>query len=146
MLKKNELCQLIPHAGRMCLLDEVLSWDDDTICCKTMSHQSLENPLRCGDHLSSLHAIEYGAQAMAVHGGLKAREEGRRLESGFLVGLRNLKLDIDYLDTIQYPLMVTATKLYADAGNLIYQFAIEAELTPIADGQVSVMARQDRCS
>ena len=66
--------QLIPHAGSMCLLEQVVSWDQQGVVCSTQSHKSLANPLRSSDQLSAVHAVEYGAQAVAVHGGLLAHE------------------------------------------------------------------------
>ena len=35
----------IPHAGSMCLLDEVVAWDDERICCTATSHRDPGNPL-----------------------------------------------------------------------------------------------------
>ena len=64
--------QHIPHKGRMCLLDEVLSWDAAHIRCRSASHTSASNPLRLHGRLGAACGIEYAAQAMAVHGALIA--------------------------------------------------------------------------
>ena len=73
LLAHAELEALIPHAGGMCLLDTVESWDAETIHCRSLSHLRADNPLREKGRLAALHLAEYGAQAMAVHGGLLAR-------------------------------------------------------------------------
>jgi len=73
-ISKQELCQLIPHDGVMCLLDGVEHWDDEVIHCWSESHLDQGNPLRGPSGLPAMHALEYGAQAMAVHGGLLAQK------------------------------------------------------------------------
>ena len=64
--------QHIPHKGRMCLLDAVLSWDATRIRCRSASHRTPDNPLRAHGRLGAACGIEYAAQAMAVHGALVA--------------------------------------------------------------------------
>src|SRR6478672_10306008 len=68
--------QHIPHKGRMCLLDEVLSWDAARIRCRSSSHRATDNPLRAHGRLGAACGIEYAAQAMAVHGALIAAANG----------------------------------------------------------------------
>src|SRR5580658_11189609 len=71
-LDHNWIEQHIPHKGRMCLLDEVLSWDATRIRCRSATHRSPDNPLRQHGRLGAACGIEYAAQAMAVHGALVA--------------------------------------------------------------------------
>ncbi len=64
--------KLVPHAGNMCLLERVVACDAASIRCETRSHLDQSNPLRRNGHLASICAIEYAAQAMALHGALTA--------------------------------------------------------------------------
>lgn len=130
---------LIPHAGGMCLLDTVVDWDEKQIQCLTRSHQLPDNPLRRGDELHSLHLAEYGAQAMAVHGGLLAQAEGRMAAPGFLAMLRNLQLHCQRVDDIDGPLAVTASQLLAADSGWTYQFEVRHDNRLLADGRVTVM-------
>ena len=75
-INKSEIRKLIPHSGAMCLLDGVIQWDDESIVCVSNTHRDPSNPLRNNGQLSAVHALEYGAQAAAVHGGLRARSAG----------------------------------------------------------------------
>src|SRR5437764_15338661 len=75
-INKAEIRTLIPHAGSMCLLDNVLDWNNESIVCVTNTHRDEANPLRRNGRLSALHAFEYGAQAAAIHCGLRARAAG----------------------------------------------------------------------
>src|SRR5256884_3247493 len=71
-LDRQWIEQHIAHKGRMCLLDEVLSWDAARIRCRSATHRSADNPLRLHGRLGAACGIEYAAQAMAVHGALIA--------------------------------------------------------------------------
>jgi predicted hotdog family 3-hydroxylacyl-ACP dehydratase len=73
---RAEIEQLIPHAGGMCLLERVLAFDDTGLHAQSDAHRDPAHPLRRDGRLSALHLCEYGAQAMAVHGGLLAAREG----------------------------------------------------------------------
>ena len=68
---------LIPHRGPMCLLDRMTSWDETRIECVAVNHRDPRHPLRSASGLLASAAIEYAAQAMAVHGALLRRRRGR---------------------------------------------------------------------
>src|SRR5207248_8230395 len=138
-IDKPEIRTLIPHAGTMCLLDNVTDWDDKSIVCTTSTHRDKTNPLRRGGRLSSLNALEYGAQAAAVHGGLRAQASGTTAPECYLAALRDAHLYVDRLDDLASPLEVRAQRLFGDAGNTIYQCAISVSGTPVAEGRVSIM-------
>ena len=140
-IDKPEIRTLIPHAGTMCLLDNVTDWDDKSIVCTTSTHRDKTNPLRRDGQLSSLNALEYGAQAAAIHGGLRARAAGTTAPASYLAALRDAHLYVDRLDDLASPLEIRAQRLFGDAGNTIYQCAISASGTPVAEGRVSIMLR-----
>jgi len=141
LIDKSEIRTLIPHSGTMCLLDGVVSWDDNSIVCITNTHREASNPLRRGGQLSTVHALEYGAQAAAIHGGLRVRAAGTIAPPCYLAALRDAHLDVARLDDLASPLRVHAQHLFGDAGNTIYQFSVSADETPIADGRVTIMLR-----
>jgi len=128
---------LVPHAGEMCLLERIVSTSDAEIVCATFSHRSPTNPLRHAGKLAALHLAEYGAQAMAVHGGLHATREVAR--GGMLVAIRELRLHVERIDHIESELEVQAVKLVANAGGRIYSFSARAGQRELATGRVSVM-------
>lgn len=110
MIEHDELCSLIPHAFDMCLLDRVESWDDDNIVCYSSSHLLKTNPLRRGESLSSIHLLEYAAQAMAVHGGLHNKEQGLQMSEGYLAALRDVKIELCELNNLQTELHIKSKK------------------------------------
>ena len=86
------IADLVPHAGRMCLLEEIVSWDAEHVCCRSARHQHSAHPLARSGRLRALAGVEYAAQATAVHGGLLARERGDGaplVEPGRLVALKD---------------------------------------------------------
>jgi predicted hotdog family 3-hydroxylacyl-ACP dehydratase len=141
IIDKPEIRCLIPHSGTMCLLDGVVSWDDDSILCVTNTHRDRDNPLRRDGRLSAVNALEYGAQAAAVHGGLRARAAGTTAPACYLAALRDARMHLERLDDLTTPLEVRAQRLFGEAGNTVYQCVISVGDTPVADGRVSIMLR-----
>ena len=140
MIKHNELCSLIPHSFDMCLLDRVEFWDKDKIICHSNSHLLATNPLRREDSLSSVHLLEYAAQAMAVHGGLHNREQGLQMTEGYLAALRDVNINLCELDKIQTELRIEANKILSQGGNMIYAFTVSSAETEIASGRATIIA------
>ncbi|HEV7489693.1 MAG TPA: phosphotransferase [Rhodanobacteraceae bacterium] len=131
---------LIPHRGSMCLLDEVVAWDDGAIHARSRSHTREDNPLRSDGRLRAIHLCEYGAQAMAVHGGLCARAAGGSASPGFLVSLRAVQLAVARIDDLAGALDVHAEKLIGDDNGWQYAFRIECAGSVLARGRAAVMA------
>src|SRR4029450_11899427 len=125
-INKAEIRTLIPHSDLMCLLDEVVQWDDRWIACVSNPHRDPANPLRRDGRLSALHAFEYGAQAAAVHGGLRARSVSAIAPPGYLAALRDAHLHAARLDDITSPLQIYANRLFGDGANTIYECRVSA--------------------
>jgi predicted hotdog family 3-hydroxylacyl-ACP dehydratase len=136
-----EIRTLIPHAGLMCLLDEVTRWDERSIVCISNTHRDPTNPLRRQGRLSAVHAFEYGAQAAAVHGGLLARAAGTIAPPGYLAALREGRLHVTRLDYIHLPLQICATHLFGDAANTVYEFVLSAATVVVVEGRVTIVER-----
>ncbi len=125
----------------MCLLDGVEEWDEQRIVCISQSHLDPNNPLRTQQGLSSIHGVEYGAQAMAVHGGLLARDSGQRLPFGYLAALRQVEFEVDWLHEIKGPLRVEATRLIGQGGQFIYQIMVLGRDRLLLTARATVMTR-----
>jgi predicted hotdog family 3-hydroxylacyl-ACP dehydratase len=138
---KAQIRGLIPHSGRMCLLDRVTQWDDRTIICISNTHHDLTNPLRRDGRLSAVHALEYAAQAVAVHGGLRARSAGTTAPPGYLAALHDAHLHVIRLDDVASPLQVYAGRLFGDSANTVYECHILADGALLAQGRVTIVQR-----
>ncbi len=138
MIEHDELCSLIPHAGNMCLLDRVLEWNDTEIVCEVLSHQDSNNPLRSDQGLASVAGIEYGGQAMAVHGSLLGSTPAED-ELLYLAAVRDVQFEVSWLHDINQPLTVRAERLMADVNGMIYQFSVLALSRLLVSGRLTVM-------
>ena len=123
----------------MSLLDGVVDWDDVRIHMQAVSHASVHNPLRSDGMLRAVHLCEYGAQAMAVHGGLIAQREGRVAAPGFLVSLRGVRLYAARVDDLPGMLDVHAVKLLDGGSSWQYEFRVEHEGRLLAEGRAAVI-------
>lgn len=139
MIARDEIQALIPHQGAMCLWDEVVDWDAARIHLRTHSHCDPTHPLRSADRLHAVHLCEYGAQAMAVHGGLRARERAGRARPGVLVALRGVSLHVERIDDLTGALDCEATPLAEDVNSQQYAFRIVHAGQVIAEGRAAVM-------
>jgi predicted hotdog family 3-hydroxylacyl-ACP dehydratase len=140
MIKREELCSLIPHSFDMCLLERVEFLDKDKIVCYSNSHLLEKNPLRRDKKLSSINVLEYAAQAMAVHGGLHNREQGLQMTEGYLASLRDIKLTLCELDKLKTELRIEAKKILSQGGNMIYAFTVSTAEIELASGRATVIA------
>lgn len=138
-IEREDFACLIPHQGAMCLLDRVVHWEEQRLVAVSDTHASPNNPLRRAGRLSAIHALEYGAQAMAVHGGLRARRDGREPGAGFLAAGRDLRFHVSRLDNLAGSLRIEVAEQYAQSGNMIYRFDIYSDRRAIAGGTAVVV-------
>ena len=140
MLAKTDWAPLIPHQGAMCLLDAVLTWDATSIHATSRGHASADHPLRGQDGLHAVNLVEYGAQAMAVHGALLARDRGvTEQRQGRLVSARDVLLALEFIDQLDGHLDVHAQCLYADDTGAQYTFRVEHRGQVLASGRAAVI-------
>lgn len=137
-----QITDLIPHAGAMCLLERILEWDDESVRVATKTHLSSDNPLRRDGILDAVHLCEYGAQAMAVHGGLLARRDGSRAAPGFLVSLRDVWLAAGSVESCADELVVIAQRQHGDAAGWQYSFEVESAGRRLAAGRATIVMRR----
>lgn len=134
----------VPHAGAMCLLASLRRWDDDEIECGIANHADPTHPLRERDGSGDLGlpapvAIEYAAQAMALHAALKTAA-GESPTPGFLASARDVRMHVPRLDTAPGPLAVRARRLAGDERQAMYRFVLsDAAGQPLVEGRVTVV-------
>jgi predicted hotdog family 3-hydroxylacyl-ACP dehydratase len=88
-----------------------------------------------------VHAFEYGAQAVAVHGGLRARSAGVTAPPGYLAALRDARLRVTRLDDVASPLQICAYRLFGDTANAVYECRVSAGDVLLAEGRVTIVLR-----
>jgi len=139
MIGRDRIQALVPHQGAMCLWDEVAAWDAASIRLRARNHRDPAHPLRSGGRLHAVHLCEYGAQAMAVHGGLRAGDGGGRARPGVLVALRGIILHVERIDDLPGELECEAHPLAETTDSQQYAFRITHRGDVLAEGRAAVM-------
>lgn len=130
----------IPHQGRMCLLDAVLSASDEGIECRALDLCAPDHPMRRTGRLGAACGIECAAQAMALHGALAARAQGRALPArGLLVSVRGVRLHVARLDGSGDPVRVRVRREADNGDHCAYEFVLDREGAVLVDGRAVVM-------
>lgn len=135
-LGRDWIAAHLPHRDAMCLLDGVLEWDERHVLCRASSHRDALNPLRVARQLPAACGIEYGAQAMAVHGALLTRG---RLRPGMLASVRSVRLQVARLDDVAGELRVTAERLSAEDEHILYRFSVACDTGELLGGRATVV-------
>jgi predicted hotdog family 3-hydroxylacyl-ACP dehydratase len=138
MAVDERIAALIPHAGAMCLLERIEHWDDSSVRIATTTHRNPDNPLAGRLGLRAIHLCEYGAQAMAVHGGLAAQARGECAKPGLLISLRNVVLGRDWVQDLEGELVVEAWRLHDSGTAWQYEFRVTHAGTRLAQGRATV--------
>ena len=129
---------LLPHQGRMCLLERVLAWDAGSILCVATPHGAADHPLRRGGRLAAVCTVELGLQAMALHGALN---DGRGADPGYVASLRDVRVEVPFADDLPGPLLAAAAVLARDPRALAYRFEVMAgtDRLTVCSGQATVL-------
>jgi predicted hotdog family 3-hydroxylacyl-ACP dehydratase len=140
LLNTAEIAARVPHSGTMCLLHALHECSDTHVLCSTTSHHAADNPLRSAGSLLACNAIEYAAQAMALHGAMTAPADGAPPRGGRLASVRGVTLNVPRLDAVDGPLFVHAERLAGDAGQAMYQFTLrDDQQRTLVQGRATVL-------
>jgi predicted hotdog family 3-hydroxylacyl-ACP dehydratase len=137
-LDRTAICGLIPHANRMCLIDEVLSWDQEHIVCGVGWQSLQDSPLRDERGLAAIHGAEYAAQALALQAALSGKNP-TAAGSGYLAAMKDISWNRGYLDEACAPLCIEVQVLLRSASAMIGVFAIQAADEVLMQGRLTVM-------
>lgn len=88
------VAELLPHAGDMILIDHVVAFDEESIHTQgTVQAAGMFNDL--DGSLPAWVGVELMAQSVAAYAGCRARQQGRPVEIGFLLGTRKYQCNVD---------------------------------------------------
>jgi predicted hotdog family 3-hydroxylacyl-ACP dehydratase len=145
-LARDGIAALIPHSGSMCLLDRLDAWTTQQIVCHAVDHRDPAHPLRSRRGLLAPIAIEYAAQAMALHGALIGQASGTPATPGYLASARGVTLHVLRLDDLPPPrdgcedaLRIEAVRQAGDARQILYAFTVHHADRLLAEGRAAVV-------
>ena len=129
---------MLPHAGAMVLLDAIGDWDADSITCHARSHLDQANPLRHAGRLAIICAAEYGLQAAALHGALRAG--GVAQQAGYVARLRDVHLHAERLDDEAHGTLAIHARLESgQASGMIYAIAVHDQAgRPLLEARAAI--------
>ena len=136
-LTRDRIEALIPHAGTMLMIDHVATFDEKAIHCVSERHRKADNPLRRQGRLSAHHAVEFAAQAAAIHGGLMSKSGGAPLRA--LAAIRKAEFSRPWLDDLPGPLEIASTIVLSDAQAAVYGATLIHEGERIAAMRLTLM-------
>lgn len=88
------IAELLPHAGDMILLDEVLRYGDEDVETRLQVRPGgLFN--QADGSLPAWIGVELMAQSIAAYAGCQARQAGAPVELGFLLGTRSFQCNVE---------------------------------------------------
>ena len=134
-----DIGELLPHRASARMLERVIEWNEEFIRVATATHRAELNPLRRAGRLAAAHLVEYGAQAMALHGALKSRAEGSLAPSALLVAARDFRASREFIDDLTGDLELVARKLLATPASFQYAFDVFHQGERIAGGRVAAI-------
>ena len=127
----------------MRLIDRVVSHDDVRIVCESDSHLASDHPLAIDGVLSIACGLEYGAQAMAIHGALVSGSAPGPPESaarhGYLAAAFDLTWSVERLDRCAAPLTIEAVREFGSDNQVAYRFELSAAGESIMWGRAAVV-------
>ena len=92
MIDYNDVATLIPHSGRMVLLDRVVQFDGNNLT----TEMTVRNDGLFGNEkeVPAWAGIEYMAQAVAAYAGIKSKLAGEPIKLGYLLGTRRYNSNV----------------------------------------------------
>jgi predicted hotdog family 3-hydroxylacyl-ACP dehydratase len=129
------IAELLPHAPPMILLDEVVEAHPGRLLARVTLHAG--SPFVDGDRVPALVAIEYMAQAIGAYAGLRARAAAEPVRIGYLLGTRELKLEVDAF-RVGDALTVEVTHVWGDDQIGSFQCAVIRAGRTVATALVTV--------
>lgn len=105
------LVELLPHSGKMVLLDRIVDYDDNSLTSELI----VRGDGLLGDEraVPAWAGIEYMAQTIGAYAGLMAKRRGEPIKLGFLLGTRRYAGNVAEFE-VGSTLIVRADKIMQD--------------------------------
>lgn len=113
------IAELLPHAGDMILIDEVLAFDDEHIQTRLRVRDCLFS--QADGSLPAWVGIELMAQSVAAYAGCHARQAGEPVRLGFLLGTRRYDCNVERFPAGSELLIEARRSLQDDNGMGVFE-------------------------
>ena len=117
--------ELVPHSGDMSLLDEILEVGEESLTAQLTVR---DDGIFSRNHsVPAYVGIEYMAQAVAAFSGFHAREAGKAVELGFLLGTRRFTTNVATFPCGAQLQIAVERLLQADNGMATFECRLSGE-------------------
>lgn len=137
--------EFVPHSGPMCLLDELVSFEGETLCASvTVRADSLffdsQGPQT---QMGAWVGIEFMAQGVAAWAGYQSRRQGQAPKMGFLLGTRRFESCVSSFQVGQELQVFIKREFQADNGLGQFECRIESDGQTLASATLTVFGPSD---
>jgi predicted hotdog family 3-hydroxylacyl-ACP dehydratase len=134
------IASLLPHEPPMILIDDVVSYDDNSLIASvTITNTSLFlTPGGVPSHVG----IEYMAQACGAYAGVQALDSGNPVRIGLLLGTRDYRVLVPWFRRGNR-LWITATMIFRDEPVAAFACSITIDGKIVAGAQLKVYHGDD---
>ncbi len=121
------VAELVPHAGPMVLIDEIVAFDAEGVQARTAARADGLFAPADEPSVPAWLGLEYLAQAIAAWSGYNELRAGRSIKPGLLVGTRSFTSSAGRIPTAT-PLDIQATRVVAGRGAIsVFEGRVEGE-------------------
>lgn len=133
--------ELLPHRGRMRLVDRVLAHQGERISVELTVR---DDPLFCHDGLvGSWVGIEYMAQSVAALVGLMSRAQGKPVRIGLLLGARRYMAHVPAFRAGQVLRVEASQVFFSDNGLAAFDARVMCDTDVLAEAVLSAFQPDD---
>lgn len=141
--RKVSVTDLLPHAGDMVLLDEIVDYNEDSVTANVIV---TEDSIFYEDELKGVHAsvgLEWMAQAIAAVAGIHALQNKQPIRVGFLLGTRCYK-PREIIFPTGHAYIIAVNKLYHEENGLsVFECSIHENGNLIVEANLNVFAPEN---
>lgn len=132
-----KLAALVPHGPPMLLVDELVRHEGRSLTCRAVIRD--DHPFLEPDGVPALVAIELFAQTAAALVGLLAPAGGPSMQSGALLGTRQVRLHVPAF-AVGDELLIRCTEAWTIGPAAQIECTLTREGITLAEGSINVMA------
>jgi predicted hotdog family 3-hydroxylacyl-ACP dehydratase len=137
-----KITDLVAHADRMQLLDEVLSYDNEQIVVALTIRDNTEFYVP-GTGVPAWVGIEYMAQAVGAFSGIEEVQSGRKPQIGLLLGSRRCTSDVDVFRLGERLEVIAQLQMRDESDLAVFHCEIAIEGKCIARGDLKAIRPRD---
>ncbi len=139
-MSEYSVAELVPHSGKMSLLDEIVAYGDDWLEAQVNIHSGAMFADESG--VPGWVGLEYLAQAIGAYAGLQERTSGKAPKLGFLLGSRKYECSADKFLHGQTLLIRVEKELQAENGLSSFNCQLSSE-NVTAEARLNVFQPED---